>query len=165
MFGVAARWVLDTCRTVSEAVKFLERIPHARNTNFLITDATGEIAIVEASPAEVKTTVPSTKFGVVTNHFISESMREYEPVDADRSNSTTRHENLMNWIKNSPAKIGVDEIQHILADPANGVCACGSKSDSDPIETLWSWTIVLDSSEAYLADGRPDKNSYEPIRL
>lgn len=29
-FGLAARAVLDTCRSVDDAVAFLERIPHAR---------------------------------------------------------------------------------------------------------------------------------------
>lgn len=165
MFGMAARWVLDTCRTVSEAVRFLERVPHARNTNFLIADATGEIAIVEASPAAVETTRPSREFGVVTNHFVSESMREHEPADADRANSETRHENLTRWFEEVSPEIGIDEIERILADPANGVCACGSNDDADPIETLWSWSASLDTREVRLADGRPDETPYEPIRL
>lgn len=39
------------------------------------------------------------------------------------------------------------------------VCDCRLNDDSDPIETLWSWSANLDSHEAYLADGRSDLKS------
>lgn len=165
MFGMAARWVLDTCRTVPEAVTFLERIPHARNTNFVIGNRTGEIAIVEASPERVVSSSVSTGFGAVTNHFLSESMKEHEPENADLSNSTSRHRNLTNWFENSATEIGVDEVQRVLADPAGGVCARESKGDDEPIETLWSWTAVLDVPEIDVAGGRPDETPYEPVEF
>lgn len=94
------------------------------------------ITIVEASPAAIKTTEPTSEFGVVANHFVSESMRDYEPADADRLNSKTRYENITNWFEDASLEIGVGEIKRILADPVNGVR--GLNDDSDPIETLWS---------------------------
>jgi predicted choloylglycine hydrolase len=165
MFGIAARWVLDTCCTATEAVSFLEGISHARNTNFVVGDSTGEIAIVEASPERVTTTKPKTGLAVVTNHFVSEPMKEYEPESADRSNSEARYTRLTNWFENIQTKVDVTAIQHVLADPVDGACSCTAHGDGDPVETLWSWTTALDQPSIQLADGRPDETSYERFEL
>jgi predicted choloylglycine hydrolase len=165
MFAVATRAVLDTCRTVSDAVAFLEQIPHARNTNFLIADREGDIAIVEASPEAVTTTYPTDGFGAATNHFVSESMAVYEPTDEDRSDSETRLRQLESWFEKSSTQIEIGEVQRVLADPEEDVCACATDENAEPIETLWSWTAILDDPEAYLARSRPDEHPYELIEL
>ncbi len=64
-----------------------------------------------------------------------------------------------NWFEDASSEIRIDEIKRILADPVNDVCVCRLNDDSDPIETLWSWSANLDSREAYLADGRSDLKS------
>jgi predicted choloylglycine hydrolase len=165
MFGLAARTVLDTCRTVADAVEFLERIPHARNTNFIVADADGNIAIVEASPEKVTTTRPTDGFGAVTNHFQSASMLAYEDTDERTTNSETRLHNLNEWFETRSDQLNSDDIQHILTDPENGVCACADESESNPIMTLWSWTASPGDSICHLAKGTPDETPYEPVAL
>lgn len=161
-FALAARALLDSCGTVADSVAFLERVPHARNTNFLLADATGEIAVVEASP-EAVTTTSRDGFGAATNHFLSDPMCEYEPTDADRADSEARLGNLGRW-EAETASVTVDALQGVMADPADGVCARAS-GDAEPVETLWSWTAVLDEPRTYLARGRPDEQPYEPVAL
>ncbi|WP_255169668.1 C45 family autoproteolytic acyltransferase/hydolase [Natrononativus amylolyticus] len=160
-FGLAARWVLDTCETVEEGVAFLERIPHARNTNFLLADAAGEIAVVEASPARTRVTGPSNGFAAVTNHFPSDSMVEHEPRGIDRTNSTARLTALEAWFDGTSLAT-IEDLQRRLGDPSSGVCVCGDDAD-DPVETLWSWTATLDGPEPHLAGGRPDETAYESV--
>ena len=190
MFGLATRWVLDNCRTVSEAVAFLERIPHARNTTFVMADANGAVAIVEASPERVRTRAPDDGIAVATNHFLSAEMRAYEPEDADRTNSERRYEALTDWFETRDGPVDTAGLQRELADPEHGVCACGTENgsasvesdpeasdsnesndgesdpnESDPVETLWSWTAALEEPSTQLAAGRPDETPYESIDL
>jgi predicted choloylglycine hydrolase len=166
MFALAARAVLDTCRTVVEAVEFLEQIPHARNTNFLVADAAGDIAIVEASPEKVTTTHPTNGFGAVTNHFPSGTMAAFEaPDDEERSDSETRLQNLTDWFETNSDQFDIDDIQRILGDPEHGVCACGDEREDDPITTLWSWTATLGDSIGHLTKGTPDETPYESIAV
>lgn len=169
MFALAARAVLDDCATVPEAIDFLGAVPHARNTNFLIADTKGAIAVVEASPNEVTITRPDG-FGAVTNHFFSERMRTHEstgderPEDENRANSERRLSALREWFDERQG-IDVEGLKRTLADPETGVCACaeGGESNDDPIETLWSWVATLDGPDASLARGRPDNEPYELV--
>lgn len=164
MFALAARTVLETCETVGEAVTFLERVPHARNTNFLMTDSAGTIGFVEASPDEVTTTLPDG-VGVTTNHFQSSAMTGYEPDDSDRSNSNARLAAIHDWVDAASTPIRLAEMQRTLSDSNTGVCACTTDNEHSSVETLWSWTATLAQPEAYLAHGRPDITPYETVLL
>lgn len=156
--------MLETCETVEAAVTFLERVPHARNTNFLLTDETGAIAVVEASPDDVMTTYPDG-VGVATNHFRSSAMIVHEPADDGRANSEARLAALHDWVDATATPIQLAGLQRTLADPDTGVCACAIDGDRSSVETLWSWTATLERPAAYLAPGRPDSTPYETVRL
>lgn len=166
MFALAARTVLDTCQTIADAVTFLEDIPHARNTNFLVADAAGDIAIIEASPEEVTTTRPTNGFGAVTNHFQSDVMAAFEaPDEEERPDSERRLQNLTEWFETRSDPFDTDDIQRVLGDSENGVCACADDAEDDPIMTLWSWTATLGESVGYLTKGAPDETSYESVMI
>ncbi|WP_330633237.1 C45 family peptidase [Halocatena halophila] len=165
MFGLAARAVLDTCRTVDDAVSFLERIPHARNTNFLVADAAGDIASIEASPEAVATTRPTNGFGAVTNHFQSESMLEYERREERTESSETRLENLDGWFDTQRDGFDTADVQRVLTDPENGVCSCADGNEDDPILTLWSWAVTPGGTPSMLAKGSPTDVGYESVDL
>ncbi len=165
MFGLATRAVLDTCRTVDGAVAFLERIPHARNTNFLLGDATGEIAVVEASSEAVTITRPADGFGAITNHFQSAPMRAYEQTTERSTNSETRLERLHSWFDGYREEIDTAAIQRVFSDPESGVCACDTGNQDDPIVTLWSWVMALGEHPTTLATEPPIEGQYETVSL
>ena len=165
MFGLATRWVLDTCSTVAEATEFLEELPHARNTNFVVADAAGAVAVVKASPDGVRTTTPDGGIAVTMNHFTTDEMRAFEPADADRSNSVRRYGTLADWIERRDDPIDADGLQTTLADPTTEVCACATAEASDPVETLWWWTATLEAPSIQLSAGRPDETPYESVDL
>lgn len=163
MFTLATRAVLDTCETTEGAVKLLERIPHARNTNFLVADSSSSIALVEASPERVNVTRPTNGFAAVTNHFVSESMRDLQPDEEVHGHSHSRLNNLRRL--NAEDALTMETLQATLADPDGGVCSCGSEDDDDPIETLWSWTADLGTPSVELAAGRPDSTPFTDVQL
>jgi predicted choloylglycine hydrolase len=125
MFGLAARIVLDTCRTVADAVEILERIPHARNTNFLVADVDGTIAIVEASPEEVTVTRPTDGFGAITNHFQSASMLAYENTDEWTTNSETRLQYTQRMVRGTSGPTRYGRYAACSRRPRRGcLCVC-----------------------------------------
>ena len=165
IFTLAIRAVLDTCRTVGEAAAFLERIPHLQNSAFLIADATGAIAAVDVSPAEVRTTLFSDGFGFLTNQYASEAMQAHAPNEVWEE-AAARAENVRRWYQ-THSDIGLADVQRVLADPGAGVCACAdadSEAD-DPAVTLWSWTAALGDPVLYLAKGTPHETPYASVAL
>ncbi|WP_267643499.1 C45 family autoproteolytic acyltransferase/hydolase [Haloarchaeobius amylolyticus] len=164
MFSLAARTVLETCQSVGEAVAFLEDVTHARNTNFLLADGSGAIAVVEASPETVTTSYPQG-FGVVTNHFQSDSMTKYEQEDGSRSSSKERQASITEWVESAGSPLSLSDLKQTLSDTETGVCACSTPDESTDVETLWSWAIALDGPEAFLSHGRPDRGPYTSVDL
>lgn len=163
--ALAARVILDRYESTEEAVDFLEEIPHARNTNFLIADATGTIAIVEASPHQVRSHFPKEGYGAITNHFLSTEMKEFEGSPDPSSTSNVRHDNLASWFAKSNGNMDIEQIQQVCKDTENGVCSSSHEDAKDPIETLWSLTAALELPDIYLAKGRPDKVEFEQSTL
>ncbi|WP_267643916.1 C45 family autoproteolytic acyltransferase/hydolase [Haloarchaeobius amylolyticus] len=162
MFTLATRAVLETCKTVFEGVQFLEGVPHSRNTNFLLADRTGSIAVVEASPEEVTSWYPET-VGVATNHFQSSCMARHQPEDDGHTESQSRLAAIHNRIDAVLPQFSLDELQEMLSDPDTGVCVCSDTGGLTDIETIWSWTVELDSFELFLSSGRPDTNPYVKV--
>ncbi|MDE5051124.1 C45 family peptidase [Niallia taxi] len=70
---ISCRMVLDQCATVEEAVRLLERIPHASCYNFSIGDKLGNKVAVETSPEKVKVRLGQDSLAC-TNHFLTEAM-------------------------------------------------------------------------------------------
>ncbi len=142
------RWILDTCRNVSEATSFLRRVPHFRGNNYLLADSTDAITYVEATPKRVMV-VDKTEagFAVVTNHFRSQETMIYENKELRSITSVPRLNLIKNWFNSqSNTEISKSHVQEVLSDKLEskiGVCQDNSYFLSDqevPYGTIWSWT-------------------------
>lgn len=63
--NMLARIVLETCKSIDEAIELLKEIPHKHSFNYCLLDITGKTIVVEATPRNV--TVRESL--VCTNHF------------------------------------------------------------------------------------------------
>lgn len=161
---LAVRAVLDTCRTVTEAVEFLESIPHATNVNFLVADASGEIAIVEASPAEATAIFPDDDIVSVTREFRTESMREYQSTDRTPADCSRRRA-VAEWFDEQDRRVTEADLQTAMGDPDVGVCWPVDERREDPRSTIWSWTIDPAERVGHLARDSPIETPYEAVRV
>lgn len=165
MWPLTVRTVLDTCHTVSEAVSWLEALPHAQNVNFLVADATGSIALVEASPNAVNTIRLDDGFARATNQFTSESMQRYQSA-ARGPADCRRFQSLGEWFRTRQTPIGLDDLQAVMGESETGVCwRIDDHEGDDPRCTIWSWTMEVGSGIAHLARDSPAETAYEPITV
>ena len=162
MFSLAARAVLDRCRNTDEAVALLEGIPHVRNTNFLVADAKGRIAVVEVGPAKVNATYASKGFAAITNHFQSDVMAEYERVEGRDVTSVPRRQNLQEWFTDRSGPVTAADALAVMSDCNKGTCQYRTREPGrpEPVSTLWSWMAQLDERRVQLAIGSPNRASY-----
>jgi predicted choloylglycine hydrolase len=77
MLNMAARWILDTCRTTEEAVAYLEEIPKVWGETYLIIDKDNTIAKVEAHWERTMVTYSETGLGWNTLIYDSPEMQPY----------------------------------------------------------------------------------------
>lgn len=161
---LAIRAVLDTCRTVADAVTFLESIPHTTNVNFLVADATGEIALVEASPEQVRTTSPHNSLISVSNQFHTASMREYQSTDRT-PRDCSRLQAFEAWHDRQEQPISLEALQTAMGDPKRGICCPIDAENNNPRSTIWSWTIDPVNRIGYLARDSPVETAYKAVRV
>ena len=162
---LAVRAVLDTCRSVEEAVEFLESIPHATNVNFLVADESGDLAVVGVSPERVTTTRPSEGLITVTRQFYAESMREYQSRDPSIEEFCDRTRAVEEWIAGRKRPITMEDLQTAMGDPKIGACWPVDADGNDPRSTIWSWTMDPANRVGYLAAGSPVETPYEPVEV
>ena len=162
MFSLAARAIMDRCRSTREAVVLLEGIPHVRNTNFLVADATGRIAVVEVGPDKVNAAYATGGFGAITNHIQSDVTAEYEHTGGRPDNSVTRLRNLQEWFSGRSGPITTPGAHAVMSDCRKGICQYRAREAGlpEPISTLWSWTAQLGERRVQLAIGSPNRASY-----
>lgn len=166
MWPLAARTVLDTCETVSEAVGYLDSVPHARNVNFLVADGTGDVAVVEASPGAVETRRPADgdPLLVATNQFDSPSMRARQSVDR-RLVDCPQYRAVETWGGGCEGPIDPADLRALVGDPEAGVAWGLDETGDDPRSTIWSWVIDTGADSASLARDSPDEVPYDPVAV
>jgi predicted choloylglycine hydrolase len=166
MFHIAARIVLDRCRSTVEAVEFLQTIRHARSINFLVADASGGLAAVEAAPGRVCVIRPDNGFLAAANQFQSDEMAGCETVRRRPPNSYRRLCALREWFAAQRAPISAAMVQGILSAPyPNGVCARPMSRGQRSLGTVWSWTAELGSGQMAFAEGSPAEVPYRVFGL
>lgn len=166
IFTLAARAVLDRCRTTAEAVDLLQSIRHMRTINFLIADVSGNIATVEAGRYAFSAIRAEQGFGMIANQFQSETMARYERVRRRPKNSTQRLVALREWFHSRTSPLTDRDVQDILSTRCpRGVCDPGkgrSAGRGNYFGTTWSWTVALGTRCFSLADGMPSQTPYRP---
>ena len=159
---IAIRAVLEKCANTYEAIKLLEKIPHLYSKNFIVADSSNQIAIIEASQQKIKVTQSQNGFGVITNHFISESMTQYND-DANKMYKTyERRKNVIRWFETTASPISITQIISILNDPDNGCLSNKVRvNDEQSFLTLWSWIACIGDHEILLSEGAPISGYYD----
>ncbi len=108
-FAICFREVLETCRTVSEAVRLIEAARHVTVNNVVLCDPEGG-AMVEIAPEGVKSRPITADLRACTNHFLHPDWQNPKQVNAyhtqdrlARLEATSVH-----------SDVGVEQVQQVL---------------------------------------------------
>ncbi|MBL8056822.1 MAG: hypothetical protein JNK29_08995 [Anaerolineales bacterium] len=146
-FHLLPRLALETCATTRQAVDWLTRLPHLNPFNYLLADASGDLAVVEAHPERVRVRGPQAgpdgrPVIAAANHFAHPDMR---PLQAGRQSAA------------SQARQRALEAGAPLSDHAAGLCGHAGGHT-----TLWSVTADLTARTVAFAAGAPCQAPYRP---
>ena len=163
MLHLATRWILDNCRTVKEAVDFMERIPHVRGNNYLVIDKNGKMALIQACPEKVVVLGPEDGLVVATNHFQSSEMQVFEDKPGIPASTVNRYEFIKDWLRKQAGKVDMKQAQQVLKgrhDNGAGVCQDYLRND-ERWGTIWAWAYEAGDRIMEIADGPPSEVDFE----
>lgn len=132
------RYVAEKCSTTRQALAALRRMPHCIPKNYLIADASGDIAVFESTSRTYAVTRPDASGVVVkTNHFLAPELQKYERILADNSSPTSfvRHAEARHLIAQQMPGFQFTDLWRILR---NSHYVYNT-------ETIWSLALELSS--------------------
>ena len=158
-FPIAVRYVLDKCSTTAEAISFLSNQRFLTANNYLVADKSGDLAVVEACPAQVRVRRPESREGfiVATNHFLLEDMKAFEIAEKRDPDSETRYDSIIRSLREVRGRVSDSIAKRILSNHEGRVC---SHLDYIQLGTLWSQISDLNKLTITRAEGQPCKTKY-----
>ena len=167
-FPLMTRYVLDKCASVEEAIKALSDAHFSSNSNYLLADRSGDLAVVEASPKKtlVRHAEKGDDFIVCTNHFVHPEMQEMEDQKAlsgSEWDTLPRYRAISNALKEHKSNVDVQTGEKILSDHGGYVCSHQRKIK---LGTIWSVVATLKEPRIFRAEGHPCNTRFkEDTRL
>jgi predicted choloylglycine hydrolase len=155
-FHLLPRLVLETCATTQAAVDLLTRVRHLHPFNYLIADASGDLAVVEAHPEAVRVAERGSGFVAASNHYRHPDLRPYQ-----HGRKHTHSQARLGYLYAQQAGLhgATDEgITTTLQDHASGLCG-----HSGGHTTLWSLTADLTARRISYAQGAPCETLFETV--
>lgn len=156
-FHFIIKKVLENCKTTKEAIDCIRKTEVSSANNFIIADATGDIAVVESAPQGSSVRRPSKSGSsiFITNQFVSKTMLEYDKGETEWSKSDERYQRLNSLLKIGN-RLNVEDAKRILSD--NCVCLNLKK---EKFGTIWSVVADLKNLSIERAESRPSINNYK----
>ena len=153
-FHLLPRLVLETCDTTSQAVDLLLHVRHLHPFNYLIADAGGALAVVEAHPDAVRVAQQGGDFVAAANHYRHPDMAGFQ----HGRRLTHSQGRLAGLYAQSAALRQAGDLTPALTDHASGVCG-----HSGGHTTLWSMQADLTARSLRYARGAPCETQYETV--
>ncbi len=164
--GILIRWIFENCKTVQEAVDFLEKIPHVIGNNYLIADTNHTVARVEAYDRTIVTTYFQDDFTAIANHYFSSS---FDFIAARKpKHSIDRINYLDNWINKISTPITIDSVKEIQRTHEVELCPHVQEYYNQHLmnlTTCWAWIHEVGTKTLHLCIGSPCKNEYKEYRF
>jgi|GEM_PF-1902890 len=151
---LATRILLESCRTVGQAITKLESMAHWTHFNFLLADAGGDAAVFEVGYSRTALRRPpaagqASPWLITTNHYLAPELA----AEAD-----------YRWLTRQKYAHTLAALDAAHAAGPLDVAACQSVLRGPGVAqrhlTLWSEVFVAGGDRLWLCPGRPDRNQY-----
>ncbi|MEY8336743.1 C45 family peptidase [Lachnospiraceae bacterium 62-35] len=153
--GLLLRYMLEKCRTVSEAVSCIQRLPVGSAQTFTLADSGGEIAVIECNGerSEVRTSFCNHEPLVcATNRFHLSGMEDLNQLEIDDWFAETRYQTLITALRDNIYVSDLSFAQRLLAGDYGFLCQYDRSSGKD---TVWSVIYDLKQKKIYRSEKNP----------
>ena len=165
--------IMDKCKSLNEALDFITSVPHLGSYSYLLAHDSGEAAVVEARPGEVRVREPERGILVATNHLVGGRGQRDELPKGDsvtRVTSKTRYEKARRSLEEHKGSIDVAVLEEVLKDHSIGLClgnhdVAGVADPDHELGTIWSLISRPERRELAIAPGHPCQNQYRKNKL
>ncbi|MHA1637027.1 MAG: C45 family autoproteolytic acyltransferase/hydrolase [Candidatus Thorarchaeota archaeon] len=167
-FFLIVRALLDSCKTVDEAVEYLRRVPVNGFWNFIVTDKNGNAALAqffegEVSIKQIDSDSPEP-FLFVNNHYVLPDMVKYNGYAGAwiLANSTKRFEVIGSTLRQANPSITKETLRDLLSKEVYEGLA--GHYYTDYFGTLFSFIYDLTELKADVCFGTPLHNDWQPTQ-
>ena len=157
------RSILDNCKTVEEATRFIQKLPISGFFNLLIIDRKSNTALAEFADGTVDikriNNDSTNKYILSTNHYtLPQTMKSNEKNCGIINNSQKRYQLITSTLKRAEPEISKETLRTILSKKfPEGVC---DHYYTDYFGTVWSTIFDLTSKQAEICFGAPTHNKW-----
>ena len=184
-WNIVMEMLTGRCSCVAQAAEACADMRHLRPMSYLLADESGEVAVVEAMPHEVRLRRPKEGFVVAANiDQGGKIIRQWpgervpgsltEPVRPRPANyrgdalqrAQKRVDRTTNLLREGGRAISINDVQDILKDHEAPVCI-GDHSDPDgaPWATIWSGICEPRYRTFRVAPGLPCRHPYQEFEM
>lgn len=156
--SLLVRGVLEKCSTADQGIHYLLDSAPVEGANYLLADASGKMAVVEASPNLARVRWPIEDWIVTTNHFAHPEMVSEEILSRRWPDSEVRFREMSNQLMRLEI-VDTEVCKSMLSSHDHLVCC---HEDEKEIGTLWSIVAMPHSKGFLLASGHPCTKPYVP---
>lgn len=153
--GILIRHILESYKTVDEAINFLCKVPISSTQNIMLMDKQNNIAVVESSPQKVVIRLPqSDEHSLVSaNHFISNPMlNQHANPTENWFHSQDRYNTAYTALSNEIPSDCIKYTQEILRGDYGFMCQYKKEMN---FQTIWSVVYDVTEMKIYCAEGNP----------
>ncbi len=162
------RSILDNCRSVHDAMKFIQKTPVSGFFSLMIADKSSDAALVEFADGtfDTRRINNNSEDGCLfsTNHYtLPATVKSNELNCGIIGQSKKRHKLLASALKNSAQAINKERLRNILSRKfPEGVC---DHYYSQGFGTVWSMIFDVTSAQADICFGAPTHNRWRLFSL
>lgn len=157
--GMLVRYLLERCKTTTEAIKQIKQLPIASTQTLTIADQKGELVVVECNPEKIEIIKPNKdgNFVATANNFNSSKMKEYRNPKIDDWKADDRYKTAYNSLKENRNNFSLKLAQNILSGKYGFICQYDRKTGAD---TVWSVLYDIKNKKIYRVEGNPSRKKY-----
>jgi predicted choloylglycine hydrolase len=164
-YFAAVRALLDQCESTEHAVDVLARVPIRWCTNFVLSDQSGQVALVEVAGSHrgIRRLSAKEAFVSATNHYVLPEMQAYDV--SRRRESVRRQRTIHARLGEAAPRVDAEAIRGILSRPMpDGVC---QHYYSSGLGTLWCSITDVTVGRLEVCFGSPNSewNAWYPFSL
>jgi len=184
-WSILVDMISECCSSVPEAVSLCARVRHLRSMSYLLADASGELAVVEATPSGVSARSPENGFVLATNRAHGGRVladfgsgragarpgRPIGPARAERRQEALRraerrYKHAAEMLEHELPRVSEEGIRRVLTDHEAPICTGDhGHADGAPWATIWSGICAPAEGRLKIAPGLPCRHPYHSFRF